>query len=114
MSMTSFGDENALFLAELIGFRLQSDFQAAARSQGSAHRQSGSRGQPLSQQWTLSLFEGEVASVRLRRRDWHELASMFDLENISDIEADILSHLDRLWPEPCWEEDPFDFLRDYL
>lgn len=114
MSTNSFGDENALFLAELIGFRLQSDFQAAARGQGVASRRTASGRQSLSQRWTLSVFESEVSSARLRRRDWHELASMFDLDNISDIEADILSHLDRLWPEPCWEEDPFDFLRDYL
>ncbi len=114
MSMTSFGDENALFLAELIGFRLQSDLQAASRSQGIANGRLAGGGQPIPPRWTFSLFESETVSIRLRRRDWHELAAMFDLEDINDIEADILSHLDRLWPEPCWEEDPFDFLRDYL
>lgn len=50
----------------------------------------------------------------LRERDWNVLIELFDREDVDEIEADISSSLHWLIPEPCWEDDPFDFLREYL
>ncbi|MCG6134142.1 MAG: hypothetical protein MET45_05695 [Nostoc sp. LLA-1] len=50
----------------------------------------------------------------LRERDWKAMTELFDREDSDDIEADIRSNLLWLTPEPCWEDDPFDFLREYL
>jgi hypothetical protein len=50
----------------------------------------------------------------LRERDWKALTELFDREDADEFEADINSYLLLLTPEPCWEDDPFDFLREYL
>lgn len=50
----------------------------------------------------------------LKERDWTALLELFDTQDIDDIEADINSSLLLMIPEPCWEDDPFDFLREYL
>jgi hypothetical protein len=50
----------------------------------------------------------------LKERDWKVLLEMFDREDIDEIETDINSKLLLMIPEPCWEDDPFDFLREYL
>jgi hypothetical protein len=51
----------------------------------------------------------------LRERDVTALAVLFERDDSEEIEADINHNLIWLWPEPCWDdEDPFDFLRDYL
>ncbi|WP_442936539.1 hypothetical protein [Nostoc sp.] len=52
--------------------------------------------------------------MSLRERDWTALIELFDREDGDEIEADIDSSLFWLIPEPCWEDDPFDFLREYL
>ncbi len=50
----------------------------------------------------------------LRERDTKVLVELFTHDSIEPIEADIQKNL--LWrcPEPCWEDDPFDFLREFL
>jgi len=50
----------------------------------------------------------------LRQRDWKALIELFDREDGDEIEADINSNLHLRTPEPCWEDDPFDFLREFL
>ncbi len=50
----------------------------------------------------------------LRERDWKVLAELFDRGDSDEIEADINNKLLLMIPEPCWEDDPFDFLREYL
>jgi hypothetical protein len=50
----------------------------------------------------------------LRQRDWKALLELFDREDSDEIEADIKSSLHLMTPEPCWEDDPFEFLREYL
>ncbi|HEY9800822.1 MAG TPA: hypothetical protein V6D25_10725 [Leptolyngbyaceae cyanobacterium] len=50
----------------------------------------------------------------LKERDWKVLLEMFDREDIDEIETDINRNLLLMIPEPCWEDDPFDFLREYL
>ncbi len=50
----------------------------------------------------------------LRERDWKVLTELFDRHDSEEIEADINTNLLFMIPEPCWEDDPFDFLREYL
>lgn len=50
----------------------------------------------------------------LRERDCTALIELFDRDDGDEIEADISCSLFWLIPEPCWEDDPFDFLREYL
>ncbi len=55
-----------------------------------------------------------LQSTALRERDWIALAELFDRKDSDEIEADINSSLVLMIPEPCWEDDPFDFLSEYL
>ncbi len=50
----------------------------------------------------------------LRVRDGQELSTFFDRADMDSIEADILNLLSHLFPEPCWEDDLFEFLQDLL
>ncbi|MDJ0733424.1 MAG: hypothetical protein QNJ47_04935 [Nostocaceae cyanobacterium] len=50
----------------------------------------------------------------LKNRDWKVLVELFERADIEEIEANIHSNLLMMIPEPCWEDDPFDFLSEYL
>jgi hypothetical protein len=50
----------------------------------------------------------------LRERDWEALISLFDRDDSDEIEREIKSKLLWLVPEPCWEDNPFEFLREFL
>ncbi len=50
----------------------------------------------------------------LRMQDVQELAVFFDGDDMPSLEEDMLNMLDRLLPEPCWEDNPFDFLGDFI
>ncbi|WP_432808518.1 hypothetical protein [Pantanalinema sp. GBBB05] len=50
----------------------------------------------------------------LRARDLEAMQALFQVENMGEIEIDITQMLLRLWPEPCWEDSPLDFLQDFL
>jgi hypothetical protein len=50
----------------------------------------------------------------LRERDVKALSELFLTDKMSEIEADVSHLLLRLQPEPCWEDDPFAFLQDFL
>lgn len=50
----------------------------------------------------------------LRERDEIALAAWFQREDIHEIETDIAAHLLKLLPEPCWEDNPLDFLKEFL
>ena len=50
----------------------------------------------------------------LRERDWEALTSLFDRDDSDEIEDEIKSKLVWLVPEPCWEDNPFEFLREFL
>nr|WP_238178516.1 hypothetical protein [Calothrix sp. 336/3] len=52
--------------------------------------------------------------MELKERDWKAMVELFERKDSDDIEADINSNLKFLFPEPCWEEEPFDFLQEYL
>ena len=50
----------------------------------------------------------------LKERDFKALATLFDRADSKEIEADINNILDRMVPEPSWDEDPYEFLQEYL
>lgn len=54
------------------------------------------------------------SSTPFRQRDQQVMIELFHQEGIEAIEEDIVCNL--LWrcPEPCWEDDPFEFLQEYL
>ncbi|TAF03824.1 MAG: hypothetical protein EAZ77_16620 [Nostocales cyanobacterium] len=50
----------------------------------------------------------------LKERDWEALISLFERDDSDEIEAEIKSKLVWLVPEPCWEDNPFEFLKEFL
>lgn len=50
----------------------------------------------------------------LRERDIQALSAWFDREDMTTIETDVDRCLLVLWPAPCWEDDPFEFLQEFL
>lgn len=50
----------------------------------------------------------------LKERDVVSLAYLFQRHDMYDIEVDLNQMLLRLLPAPCWEEDPFEFLQEFL
>ncbi|MBT9315216.1 hypothetical protein IXB50_07240 [Leptothoe spongobia TAU-MAC 1115] len=50
----------------------------------------------------------------LRQRDQQALEEIFDDTQVEDIVADICMRLKQLCPEPCWDDDPFEFLKGYV
>jgi hypothetical protein len=50
----------------------------------------------------------------LRERDAVALEEFFNYERIHEIVLDIHRCLARMYPEPCWEDEPYEFLRGYI
>ncbi|WOD38879.1 hypothetical protein [Nodosilinea sp. E11] len=50
----------------------------------------------------------------LRDRDRAALQDFFAHDQMVTIEADILHRLSYLMPEPAWEVEPYEFLREFL
>ncbi|MGG6237924.1 hypothetical protein ACQ4N7_04730 [Nodosilinea sp. AN01ver1] len=50
----------------------------------------------------------------LRDRDRQALGDMFAHDQMAAIEADILNRLSHLVPEPIWDIEPYEFLREFL
>ncbi len=54
----------------------------------------------------------------LRQRDQHALDEVFNDIQVEEVLADIYLRLKQLYPEPCWEDNPFDnpfdFLKEYM
>ncbi|HEY9836953.1 MAG TPA: hypothetical protein V6D27_08660 [Vampirovibrionales bacterium] len=50
----------------------------------------------------------------LKERDTKALAELFENEEIEAIQADVLVCLSFLSPAPCWDEEAFDFLKEFL
>jgi hypothetical protein len=50
----------------------------------------------------------------LRERDTKALTALFGREDAEEIEDDVNSYLSCLFPTPCWEDDPFEFLQEYI
>ncbi|MBW4520841.1 MAG: hypothetical protein KME16_14205 [Scytolyngbya sp. HA4215-MV1] len=50
----------------------------------------------------------------MRERDLKIMEAWFNQEKMHEIEADFTHYLLLLWPEPCWEDEVFSFLKEYL
>ncbi len=50
----------------------------------------------------------------LKDRDEKALGLLFCREDMEEVERDVDRCLLLLWPEPCWEDDAFEFLKEYL
>jgi hypothetical protein len=50
----------------------------------------------------------------LRQRDEQALDDVFDDIQIEEMLADVYLRLKQLYPEPCWDDNSFDFLQGYL
>lgn len=50
----------------------------------------------------------------LKDRDLIALTALFDRDDSEEIDAEVSSKLRLMVPEPVWEEDPYEFLREYL
>lgn len=50
----------------------------------------------------------------LRYRDKTALNELFEQKDLEAIILDVVTNLLWLWPEPCWEEDPYEFLEEFL
>lgn len=55
-----------------------------------------------------------AALMPLREKDAKALDAFFERDDAEEIEAEINRKLLLIWPEPCWEDDPLDFLQEYL
>ena len=60
------------------------------------------------------IYSGAAPLMPLRNRDLVVLEDLFQQDKIDEVEAEILRILFFLHPEPCWEDDPLDFLMEYL
>lgn len=116
MYITTSSDEGASTLKELI--RFSSKVTAPKPANGSSFPRferidsdTGATAQTEQQ----SVVKNYAAPLTpLTERDLDALAEMFELQDNDEIEADIMQHLHLLCPEPCWEEETFEFLQDYL
>lgn len=50
----------------------------------------------------------------LRQRDARALDELFESDHIQEITLDIYRYLARMYPEPCWEDEPYEFLHGYI
>lgn len=63
--------------------------------------------------WEFSTSAAEPLSA-LKERDTQALAELFEHEEIEAIQADVLLCLSFLSPAPCWDEQAFEFLKEFL
>ncbi|MEL6135908.1 MAG: hypothetical protein AAFR42_00640 [Cyanobacteria bacterium J06628_6] len=88
--------------------------------------------QPSELQWLLhaaqedaSLTDYEVPRVLptqfyaeplapLRDRDEAALDDIFQSEDVEEAVSDVQARLQQIYPEPCWEDEPYDFLHGYI
>ena len=68
--------------------------------------------------FTANSFEVSTGAAEplsaLKERDTQALAELFEDEEIEAIQADVLLCLSFLSPAPCWDEQAFEFLKDFL
>ncbi|MCT7953800.1 hypothetical protein [Laspinema palackyanum] len=71
-----------------------------------------------SSDFTANSFEFSTEAAEplsaLKERDTKALAELFEDEEIEAIQADILLCLSFLSPAPCWDEQAFEFLKEFL
>ena len=52
--------------------------------------------------------------TEFNERDWKILVELFDRKDSDEIEKDINTKLSWMVPEPVWEDEPLEFLKEYL
>ncbi|MFB2934373.1 hypothetical protein ACE1B6_03765 [Aerosakkonemataceae cyanobacterium BLCC-F154] len=109
MYTTEFDQKDTTSLNELIRFSSQ-----AGESHSRSYRYLRKLNQTDNQVSKTTQITHAAPLSSLRERDLEALAEMFEPEDIAEVEADLIHYLNLMCPEPCWEEDPFDFLSDYL
>lgn len=50
----------------------------------------------------------------LREQDAQALDMFFDSEQIQEIVMDVHRYIAGVYPEPCWEDEPYDFLHGFI
>ena len=50
----------------------------------------------------------------LRARDRDALGDLFDEDDSAEMALDVYRYLSRTYPEPCWEDEPYEFLNGYI
>lgn len=50
----------------------------------------------------------------LRSQDAKALESFFESEHIQETVLDIHRYIARIYPEPCWEDEPYEFLHGLI
>jgi len=72
---------------------------------------------PTGQQISRTSYSLDVSHASplapLRRRDSHALDDLFEHDRLQEITLDVHRYLARMYPEPCWEDDPYEFLNGY-
>jgi hypothetical protein len=87
------------------------------KSYNAPHKTHNASESPVSGVEQDSLKDGSepaLGELPLRDRDEDVLLELFDQDGIEAIEEDIVRNLQIRCPEPCWEDDSLEFLRDYL
>ncbi|MEM0979783.1 MAG: hypothetical protein AAGH78_05860 [Cyanobacteria bacterium P01_H01_bin.58] len=66
-------------------------------------------------QTSSSLSVGHASPLApLRQQDSQALGELFEAEHIQEITLDVHRYLARMYPEPCWEDEPYEFLHGYV
>ncbi len=104
MFISSSSDDRNGYPTELIRYSLR---MAAAKSAAPAREDTG-----IIKGYQLGNYAPTL--MPLNERDTKELGALFEREDIDEIEADITKNLFWLSPALCWEDNPFDFLQEYL
>lgn len=99
------------FVRSLIRFSTQVVEQSGYRRQG---RMTSRISAPAIHDESFSPLGYSSPLSALRERDIHALVDIFAHEHLPEVEADIHQYLGRLYPEPCWEVEPYEFLKDLL
>lgn len=116
MFISTFSDEGASDLAELIRFSNEVTISKPARASGWErvnHTDEGADTRFSTE--SFAILDGYASPFTpLREGDLKALAALFEREDSDEIETNITNYLLLLWPDTYWEDDPFDFLREYL
>ena len=97
-------------LAELIRFSLQKSVAAIARQRSQCWLKTSQS--QRSELVELASYASPLAP--LNEQDKQALSGFFEQENIEEITTNLNHVLTWLWPEPCWDEEPHEFLKEFL
>ncbi len=122
--MSAFSEPPDTALAELIRFSLRAVASNPSRSlrrflewKSSPNESEQPAREAIAIAWaeTLTDIDSHAAPLApLRDRDETALADLFERDDLDDIATDVITHLLWLWPEPCWDEDIFEFLGEFV